>query len=194
MTLHARLIAGTSPTARPIQIDFPGFEIDAADIVVDIGCGVGDVCVYAGHRGAEVVGIDIEDVLVDRARESMRDVPARSFRGLVSDCDPIPLPDATADVVVCNADLPGVYASLLPGIPPPRVVRRGTYAPSAVVWHAGVRGPLPERAAHHNIHFGRSWDASFRALLDHGRRMDDPSLLVSIPSIDEWAPGSSTAR
>ncbi|HZB40300.1 MAG TPA: phytoene desaturase family protein [Ilumatobacter sp.] len=90
-----------------------------------------------------------------------------------------------ADVVICNADLPGAYESLLPGISPPQVLRRGTYAPSAVVWHAGVRGSLPERAAHHNIHFGRTWRTAFRALLQDGRRMPDPSLLVSIPSIDE---------
>jgi phytoene desaturase len=92
-----------------------------------------------------------------------------------------------ADVVVCNADLPGVYETLLPGVRPPRVVRRGTYAPSAVVWHAGVRGELPEGVAHHNIHFGHAWKASFRELLDEGRRMEDPSLLVSIPSLDEPA-------
>ncbi|CAN5687632.1 hypothetical protein BH23PLA1_BH23PLA1_09200 [soil metagenome] len=87
---------------RPVQIDFPGFEIAEGETVVDVGCGVGDVCVYAGHRGAHVVGLDIEDLLVDRAHEAMRDVPARSFRGIVSNCDPIPLPDASADVIVCT--------------------------------------------------------------------------------------------
>jgi phytoene desaturase len=92
-----------------------------------------------------------------------------------------------ADVVICNADLPEAYARLLPDLSPPRALQRGKYSPSAVVWHAGVRGALPERAAHHNIHFGRTWKAAFRALLDDGRRMPDPSLLVSIPSIDEPA-------
>jgi phytoene desaturase len=90
-----------------------------------------------------------------------------------------------ADVVICNGDLRNAYESLLPDIGPPRSLRRGTYSPSAVVWHAGVRGPLPVGAAHHNIHFGRTWDTAFRALLDEGRRMPDASLLVSIPSIDE---------
>ena len=92
-----------------------------------------------------------------------------------------------ADVVVCNADLPDAYQSLLPHLEPPRVVRRGSYSPSAVVWHVGVRGSLPTGAAHHNIHFGGAWSGAFRALLDEGRRSPDPSLLVSVPTIDEPA-------
>jgi phytoene desaturase len=78
-----------------------------------------------------------------------------------------------------------VYDRLLPGLTPPRSVRRATYSPSAIVWHAGVRGALPEGVAHHNIHFGREWEGAFRALLDDGVRMPDPSLLVTVPTVDE---------
>ncbi len=98
----AAAAASNAPFPRPVQVDFPGFEVAEGETFVDVGCGVGDVCVYAGHRGAHVVGIDIEDLLVNRAIEAMRDVPARSFRGIVSNCDPIPLPDASADLVVCT--------------------------------------------------------------------------------------------
>ena len=90
-----------------------------------------------------------------------------------------------ADAVVCNPDLPAAYRTLLPGLPMPRAVRRGSYSPSCVVWHVGVRGELPEGAAHHNIHFGREWDGAFRALLSEGTRMPDPSILVTVPSIDD---------
>jgi phytoene desaturase len=90
-----------------------------------------------------------------------------------------------ADVVVCNADMPDAYRRLLPGIEAPRLVRRGNYSPSAVVWHVGVRGELPAGAAHHNIHFGHEWKGAFRALLHDRRRMPDPSLLVSAPTLDE---------
>ena len=90
-----------------------------------------------------------------------------------------------ADAVVLNPDLPVAYRTLLPGLEPPRVARRGTYSPSAVVWHVGGRGDLPDGVEHHNIHFGREWDESFRALLHDGRRMPDPSLLVSVPSLHE---------
>ncbi len=90
-----------------------------------------------------------------------------------------------ADVVVANPDLPVAYRTLLPGLEAPRVARRGSYSPSAVVWHVGARGALPAGVEHHNVHFGRAWDGAFRTLLRDGTRMPDPSLLVSVPSLHE---------
>lgn len=90
-----------------------------------------------------------------------------------------------ADAVVCTADLPVAYRTMLPGIDAPRRARRGQYSPSAMVWHAGVRGPLPAEVAHHNIHFAHDWDGAFKSLLDDGERMKDPSILVTVPTIDE---------
>jgi phytoene desaturase len=100
-----------------------------------------------------------------------------------------------ATAVVANPDLPVVYRTLVPGLAAPRAVRRGTYSPSALVWHLGVDGDLPAGAEHHNIHFGAAWHGAFRALLDEGRRMPDPSLLVSVPSLHEpvLAPAGSHA-
>src|SRR4051812_49988963 len=87
---------------RPVQIAMPGFEIGPDDTVVDVGCGDGACCRYAGARGAEVIGIDVEPMLVSRAGEAMRGVPARSWRGGGARCDPIPLPRAPARGVVCS--------------------------------------------------------------------------------------------
>jgi phytoene desaturase len=83
-----------------------------------------------------------------------------------------------ADAVVCNVDVAVAYRSLL-GLSGPRVAWRGRYSPSCIVWLAGVRGTLPAGAAHHNIHFGKSWREAFTALLADGRRMPDPSILVT---------------
>jgi phytoene desaturase len=88
-----------------------------------------------------------------------------------------------ADAVVVNADLPGAYA-LVPGLAPPDRLRRAHCSPSAVVWHAGVRGVPGAAVAHHNIHFARSWAGAFQAL-DDGRRMPDPSILVSVPTVSD---------
>ena len=85
---------------RPFQIDFPGFDITADDTVVDVGCGDGIVCTYAGYQGADVIGLDIESTLIEKTAQAMEGVPARSFRGIVTDADPIPLPDGIASVVV----------------------------------------------------------------------------------------------
>lgn len=94
-----------------------------------------------------------------------------------------------ADAVVVTADLPVAYERLLPGVPAPRVARTGRYSPSALVWHVGVRGELPEVAGHHNIYFGKAWDESFRELLDDGTAMTDPSRFLSVPSIHD--PGAA---
>lgn len=91
----------------------------------------------------------------------------------------------TADAVIANPDLPVAYRTLLPGTPMPWGARRGSYSPSAIVWHVGVRGELPAGTEHHNIHFGQDWDGAFRAILRDGVRMPDPSLLVSVPSLHE---------
>ena len=90
-----------------------------------------------------------------------------------------------ADAVVLNPDLPVAYRELLPGVPMPRVARKGHYSPSCAVWLAGVRGTLPPGAAHHNIHFGEAWEGAFDALLKQGVVMPDPSMLVTSPTASD---------
>jgi SAM-dependent methyltransferase len=86
----------------PIQIAVKGLEIGPEDTVVDVGCGAGFVCAYAGRRRAAVIGIDVDNDAVGQADEAMRGVPARSWTPIQSRCDPIPLPDATATVVIAT--------------------------------------------------------------------------------------------
>ena len=90
-----------------------------------------------------------------------------------------------ADAVVCNADLPVAYKTMLGGVDAPRVARRGRYSPSCLLWVAGVRGSAPSGAAHHNIHFGREFEDSFKAITKRGVRMPDPSTLVSMASLSD---------
>ena len=91
-----------------------------------------------------------------------------------------------ADAVVCNPDLPVAYRELLgDDVAAPRRARTGKYSPSCLLWVAGVEGLPPAEAAHHNIHFGDDWDGSFRALIDEGTRMPDPSILVTLHSLDD---------
>jgi len=91
-----------------------------------------------------------------------------------------------ADAVVCNPDLPVAYRELLGSeVKAPRVARNGKYSPSCLLWVAGVKGLPPAEAAHHNIHFGEGWDSAFKALIDDGVRMPDPSILVTLHSLDD---------
>jgi phytoene desaturase len=89
-----------------------------------------------------------------------------------------------ADAVVCNADVAATYRTLL-GLAPPRRVSHGRYSPSCALWLAGVRGAPPPGAAHHNLHFGRPWREAFDTLLRDGRRMPDPSILVTAATVTD---------
>ena len=90
-----------------------------------------------------------------------------------------------ADVVVLNPDLPVAYRDLLgpsrPEARAPRRLARLRYSPSAVVAHVGSTQRY-SKIAHHNIHFGRAWRDTFDDVIRRGRRMRDPSLLVSNPT------------
>jgi phytoene desaturase len=88
-----------------------------------------------------------------------------------------------ADAVICNADLPVAYRTLIGGVDAPRVARRGTYSPSCVVWSAGVAADAPSDAALHNLHFGTATDESFDDITERGHPMAAPSMFVSIPSL-----------
>ncbi len=83
---------------------FPGVEITEDDTVVDVGCGLGDNCVFAGRLGADVIGIEVNSGLIELMERKMRDVPARSFRAILTgvDSETLPLPDASVDVVICT--------------------------------------------------------------------------------------------
>ena len=90
-----------------------------------------------------------------------------------------------ADAVICNPDLPVAYRELLDGVDVPKTAENGKYSPSCLLWVAGVKGLPPAEASHHNIHFGHDWDGSFKALIDDGVRMPDPSILVTLHSLDD---------
>jgi phytoene desaturase len=84
-----------------------------------------------------------------------------------------------ADTVVLNPDLPVAYRDLLGR--EPWSVRRLTHSPSCFLLLAGSRASYG-KIAHHNIHFGRSWQGVFDELIDRRQLMTDPSILVTNPS------------
>ena len=118
--------------------------------------------------------------------ESVETVGDRATAVLTTDGDRFP-----ADAVVLNPDLPVAYRDLL-GLDARRLERLD-YSPSCWLLLAGSSAHY-SRIAHHNIHFGREWDGAFRALLRDGTRMPDPSILVTVPTVDDpsLAPDDST--
>ncbi|MEY4163066.1 MAG: hypothetical protein RLZZ79_18 [Actinomycetota bacterium] len=88
------------------------------------------------------------------------------------------------DVIVLNPDLPVAYRELLDK--EPLSIKRLNYSPSCAVLLAGSSKKY-EHIAHHNIHFGHSWDGVFDELIKERRLMTDPSILVTVPTHDDPA-------
>ena len=86
------------------------------------------------------------------------------------------------DALVLNPDLPVAWRDLLGKNP--WSVKRLNYSPSCVTILAGSNKSY-DHLAHHNIHFGESWDGVFDELIKKKTLMSDPSLLVTVPSKDD---------
>ena len=96
-----------SGTARGVAVvDQVSRHTDlSGSMVLDIGCGYGGTCIAFAQRGAQVTGVDIEDVYLRGASiwagEQQPEVII-SFVG--AKAERLPFPGASFDVVVC-ADL-----------------------------------------------------------------------------------------
>jgi phytoene desaturase len=88
------------------------------------------------------------------------------------------------DVVVLNPDLPVAWRDLLGK--EPLSIKRLNYSPSCVTLLVGSNKSY-DRLAHHNIHFGESWNGVFDELIKEKTLMTDPSILVTVPSKDDPA-------
>jgi phytoene desaturase len=145
--------------------------------------------VFVPRGGMHAMASGLAAAVVDAGAEIRYGVPVtrilRRGDGTVTGVELDGSERVAADAVVCNADLPVAYRTLLGGIDAPRAARRGKYSPSCLLWVAGVRGLPPEGAAHHNIHFGAQWDDAFKTLIKRGLRMPDPSVLVTLHSLDD---------
>ena len=98
----------------------------------------------------------------------------------------------TCDVVVLNPDLPVAWRNLLGK--QPLSVKRLKYSPSCATLLIGSNKSY-NHLAHHNIHFGKSWDGVFDELIKKKTLMSDPSILVTVPSKDDasLAPAGKTS-
>jgi phytoene desaturase len=88
-----------------------------------------------------------------------------------------------ADVVVANADLPYVYASLLPNDGEAGRLDRKRYTSSALVFCWGLRGTPSAELLHHNVFVAdQQYRASFDRIFRDHALPDRPSFYVCAPS------------
>ena len=93
--LWARLPDDLRPPDLELRAAFLIANIRAGDRVLDLGCGQGDFTAQIARIGAEVLGLDVAQAALERAR---RRHPGLEF-GLTEIDGPLPLADGSRDVV-----------------------------------------------------------------------------------------------
>lgn len=77
--------------------------------VIDIGCGDGGYISFCSARGADVTFVDIQEDKVRALEKRLKENAMGAVKGIASDCDPIPLPDGCADIVMSTEVLEHVH-------------------------------------------------------------------------------------
>lgn len=137
-----------------------------------VGQALADAAVAAGaqiHYGRTVTGLARHGGRVTGVRHRASDDAGGRTENL------------PCDAVVLTPDLPVVHRLI--GRSPRRPVPL-RWSPSAVVLHAGTGNGRGDRSVlrHHTISFGAAWADTFREIVDDGRLMSDPSLLITRPT------------
>ena len=80
-----------------------GFRFTDSATMVDVGCGNGGACVFAATHGANVIGVDIDPVMIELVNKRMREETlSRCWQTHVSDSNPLPLHSGIATKVICQ--------------------------------------------------------------------------------------------
>ncbi len=93
--LWERLPNDLHPPDLPLRRAFALANVHAGDRVLDLGCGQGDFTAWLTEAGAEVLGAEVAQAALTRAR---RRHPELEFRLVPIDGE-LPLPDGAYDVI-----------------------------------------------------------------------------------------------
>ena len=96
--LRDRTLSGWCNVATGELVD--GVFVKPGMQVVDIGCGDGGYANFCAQRGADITFVDIQESKVSALEKRLKDKATGKVKGIVSECDPIPLPDGYADLVI----------------------------------------------------------------------------------------------
>ena len=80
-------------------------SVEPGSVVFDLGCGAGtDLLIAAQMTGSagRVIGVDMTPAMLDRARESAREMGLENVELHESLIESLPLEDASVDVVISN--------------------------------------------------------------------------------------------
>lgn len=97
--LHdAQLSGWYNHETNELMTDFP---VGAGDRVIDVGCGDGGALRFCAEKGAYVILADLDTERVSRAESWIAAQAEGRLEKHVTDANPLPLPDASVNRVIC---------------------------------------------------------------------------------------------
>lgn len=81
---------------------FTGFPVSPENVVLDIGCNVGYFTMFCAGLGAEIIAADVDAAVLASIEQRLAGSAARAYRTLLTDANPIPLPDSSVDRIVAT--------------------------------------------------------------------------------------------
>ncbi|MFN7970918.1 MAG: methyltransferase domain-containing protein [Acidobacteriota bacterium] len=102
--LPAMATSSFAGVGNPLRIG----PLRPGEVVVDVGCGAGMDLLLAARRvgpAGRAVGVDMTESMRARARDAAHAAGLGNVEVLAGDAESLPLPDATADVVISNGVL-----------------------------------------------------------------------------------------
>jgi len=71
-------------------------------VCVDLGCGGGRLAIMLAKEGADVIGVDVSDAMIDRMAAQARSEGIATIQGVVEPIERFSLPAGSVDLVVTN--------------------------------------------------------------------------------------------
>jgi ubiquinone/menaquinone biosynthesis C-methylase UbiE len=99
-------VGGAHPGGLNLTKEIMGIEnINSTSQILDVGCGTGQTAAYlASTYGANVTGIDIDPIMVTKAKQRIKNnrLPVKIMQGSIEN---IPLPDQLFDFILSESVL-----------------------------------------------------------------------------------------
>lgn len=136
----------TASRAASVYADFLLPHVSAESVVVDVGCGDGELTVDLATSVGEIVGVDTDAEVLDQAQARAEQVGARNATFVIGDTCALGLTDGAADAVLAHSVLEALEQPLDALREMRRVLRPGGVVAVASVEYGGLilAGPHQE--------------------------------------------------